>query len=209
MNVVIVDDHPLVRQGLYAVLSSENDIRISGEASNVPEATELILKQEPDIALIDLRLADKSGLEIVKMCKAKNSPSKYIILTSSAEREDFQQAGEAGVDGYILKDAFPEELLTAVRLVYKGRKYYDPSLLEFIINKKEDRSYQQLTQREREVLEALGEGLCNKEIAGKLYISEYTVKKHVSQIFSKLELTDRTQAALYARDRQEHLRQIR
>ncbi len=114
MNVVIVDDHPLVRQGLYAVLSSENDIRISGEASNVPEATELILNQEPDIALIDLRLADKSGLEIVKMCKAKNSPSKYIILTSSAEREDFQQAGEAGVDGYILKDAFPEELLTAV-----------------------------------------------------------------------------------------------
>jgi DNA-binding NarL/FixJ family response regulator len=81
--------------------------------------------------------------------------------------------------------------------------------LEFIINKKEDRSYQQLTQREREVLEALGEGLCNKEIAGKLYISEYTVKKHVSQIFSKLELTDRTQAALYARDRQEHLRQIK
>ncbi|HHV65397.1 MAG TPA: response regulator transcription factor [Peptococcaceae bacterium] len=206
MNVVIVDDHPLVRQGLYAVLSAENDIRITGEASGVPEATELILNLEPDIALIDLRLADHSGLEIVKKCKAKNSPSKYIILTSSVEHEDFRQAGEVGVDGYILKDAFPEELLTAVRLVYKGRKYYDPSLLEFVLKREEDRSYQQLTQREREVLGALGEGLCNKEIANKLYISEYTVKKHVSQILSKLELADRTQAALYARERQERLR---
>ena len=112
-------------------------------------------------------------------------------------KKDFRRARELGVDGYVLKEAFPEELIAAIRLVYRGRKYYDPSMVDLVMNKDEDDSLiEQLTPRELEVLRALGEGLNNKDIAKKLFITEYTVKKHVSQILAKLDLTGRTQAAL-------------
>lgn len=202
MNIVIVDDHPLVRQGLTAVLSAEGDMNLIGEAANADEALEIITRTKPDIALVDLRLMDVSGLDIVKVCKEKVPVCKYIILTSSVDQEDFRRARELGVDGYVLKEAFPEELIAAIRLVYRGRKYYDPSMVDFIMNKDEnDFRIEQLTPRELEVLRTLGEGLKNKDIAKKLFITEYTVKKHVSQILAKLDLADRTQAALYAVDK--------
>lgn len=199
MNIVIVDDHPLVLQGLTAVISVERDMNLIGEAANASEAVEIVTRMKPDIALVDLRLMDVSGLDIVKMCKEKVPACKYIILTSSVDQDDFRRARELGVDGYVLKEAFPEELISAIRLVYRGRKYYDPSMVDLMLNKDEiDSHVEQLTPRELEVLSALGEGLNNKDIAKKLFITEYTVKKHVSQVLAKLDLTGRTQAALYA-----------
>ena len=203
MNIVIVDDHPLVRQGLSAVISVEGDMNLIGEAANADEALEIITRTKPDIALVDLRLMGVSGLEIVKACMEKVPACKYIILTFSADREDFRHARELGVDGYVLKEAFPEELISAIRLVYRGRKYYDPSMVDLMMNYKaeSDSSLEQLTPRESEVLRALGEGLDNRGIAKKLFITEYTVKKHVSQVLAKLDLTGRTQAALYAMEK--------
>lgn len=202
MNIVIVDDHPLIRQGLIAVISVEGDMNLIGEAANGDEAVETIMRTKPDIALVDLRLMDMSGLDIVKKCMAKVPACKYIILTSSVDQEDFRRARELGVDGYVLKEAFPEELISAIRLVYRGRKYYDPSMVDLMMNKDEnDFRIEQLTSREFEVLRALGEGLKNKDIAKKLFITEYTVKKHVSQVLAKLDLADRTQAALYAQEK--------
>lgn len=202
MNIMIVDDHPLVRQGLMAVISAEGDMHIVGEASTRDEAVALAARANPNVALIDLRLADSSGFEIVRSCKEKVPECKYIILTSSVEREDFSQAREIGVEGYVLKEAFPEELISAIRLIGRGRKYYDPGMIDCMMSRDEsDEQVEQLTPRELEVLRALGEGLNNKEIAKKLFITEYTVKKHVSQVLGKLGLADRTQAALYAREK--------
>jgi DNA-binding NarL/FixJ family response regulator len=200
MKIVIVDDHPLVRQGLEAVLSTETDMTIVGKASNAGEAVDLICSAFPDIVLVDLMLSGSSGLDVIKTCKEKVSTCKYIVLTSSVSQDDFQTADQIGADGYILKEAFPEELISAIRLIYRGRKFYDPLVIEFMMKKETSNSMQQLTSRERDVLTTLSEGLSNKEIAKKLVITEFTVKKHVSQILAKLELADRTQAALYARD---------
>lgn len=202
MNILIVDDHPLVRQGLTAVISVEADLNLVGEAATGNEAVSMVAKTNPDVALVDLRLADTSGLEIIKMCKEKDSRCKFIVLTSSADKDDFRRAQDLGVDGYVLKEAYPEELISAIRLVYRGRKYYDPGMIDCMMSKDEsDGHVEQLTPRELEVLVTLGEGLNNKQIAKKLFITEYTVKKHVSQVLAKLELGDRTQAALYAREK--------
>lgn len=199
MKVLLIDDHPLVRRGLASVLSLEKDIEIVGEASNMIDALKAIELHNPDLALVDIRLGNEYGLDIIEKSKSKNTSCKFIVLTSSSSDGDFKKAEEAGALGYILKEALPEELLFAVRLVSRGRKYYDPGLMELLMkesSKNDLDSY--LTAREKEVLKALGEGLSNKDIAEKLYITEYTVKKHVSQILGKLELADRTQAALYA-----------
>lgn len=205
MHIVIIDDHPLVRQGLSAVLSTEDDMLMVGEASSSTEGIRLICEKQPDVAIVDLRLGDSCGLDTIRSCKEKTTGCRYIILTSSADRDDFCKAEEIGADGYILKQAFPEEIISAVRLVHRGRKYFDPIMVETFMNNKTHDPFGELTSRERDVLEALGEGLRNKEIAMKLFITEFTVKKHVSQILAKLELSDRTQAALLARDRRSSL----
>ncbi|NLX63266.1 MAG: response regulator transcription factor [Clostridiaceae bacterium] len=199
MKILLIDDHPLVRKGLASVLSLEKDIEIVGEAGNISDALKAIELYNPDLVLVDIRLGNEDGLDIIEKSRSKNATCKFIILTSSGSDDDFKRAEEAGALGYILKEALPEELLLAVRLVSKGRKYYDPGIMELLMKEssKNDQD-SNLTAREKEVLKALGEGLSNKDIAEKLYITEYTVKKHVSQILSKLELADRTQAALYA-----------
>ncbi|MNC42708.1 Transcriptional regulatory protein DevR (DosR) [compost metagenome] len=148
--------------------------------------------------LIDLRLADESGLDVIKAARARGLSSKFILLTSSASREDFLKAEEVLVDGYVLKEALPEELLFAIQLVHKGRKYYDPGLMEDKMRMSGSSPTDELTPKEKEVLIELGQGACNKDIASRLFISEFTVKKHVSQILAKLQVADRTQAALYA-----------
>jgi len=201
MHIVIIDDHPLVCQGLSAVLSIEDDMNIVGEASIANEGFQLICEKQPDVAIVDLRLGDTCGLDLIQSCKEKIPNCKYIVLTSSADRNDFCKADEIGADGYILKQAFPEEIIAAVRLVHRGRKYFDPVMVESVMHNKIRDPFGMLTSRERDVLDALGQGLRNSEIASKLFITEFTVKKHVSQILAKLELSDRTQAALMARDR--------
>jgi len=158
----------------------------------------MIKQNKPDLALIDLRLGTECGLDIISAAKKHDVGTKFIVLTSSASIDDFMMAEECGAEGYILKEALPEELLFAIRLVNRGRKYYDPELLEYKLKQHDNAYSEQLTDREKEVLKELGNGLNNRQIAEKLFITENTVKKHVSQILAKLNLNDRTQAALYA-----------
>jgi two-component system, NarL family, nitrate/nitrite response regulator NarL len=202
MRIVIVDDHPLVRRGLTSILSLEESIEVLGEATSVKEAIELFKNVKPDLALVDLRLADESGLDLIEDAHRQGLLCKFVVLTSSRNEDDFMQAKESGVDGYVLKEALPEELIQALKIVSKGRKYYDPGVLDLLIKSddifEEDEHLEQLTPKEKEVLIELGKGHSNREISRSLFITEYTVKKHVSQILAKLGLTDRTQAALFA-----------
>ena len=198
MKIVIVDDHPLVRRGLASVIAMQSNLNFAGEATNGREALQVIEEIQPDLVLIDLKLADESGLDVIKAARTRGIASKFILLTSSASREDFLKAEEVLVDGYVLKEALPEELLFAIQLVHKGRKYYDPGLMEDKMRMSGNSPTDELTPKEKEVLIELGQGACNREIASRLFISEFTVKKHVSQILAKLQVADRTQAALYA-----------
>lgn len=198
MKVVIIDDHPLVIKGLNTILSLEKEIEVVGEAYDVKNGIEIIISTKPDIALIDLRLGISSGLDILSKIDKEKSNCKFVILTTSSGEVDFKNCKEANVDGYILKDAFPEEICYALKVIAKGRKYYDPGVLENIITTQDEIAIDCLTTREKDVLASLARGLSNKEIAKSLYITEYTVKKHVSQVLDKLDLSDRTQAAIYA-----------
>ena len=200
IKILIVDDHPLVRQGLMSLLTLEDDLSLIGEAANNSEAFQIIMEKKPDVVLVDLRLGKESGFDLIDKVSAKDDyPCKFIVLTSSAHLADFQKAQKMGANGYILKEALPEEMLHAIRLISTGRKYYDPGIMEMVMQVEiEENSHNTLTPKELEVLQELGIGLSNREIASKLFISENTVKKHVSQILEKLNLSDRTQAALFA-----------
>ncbi|WP_342600204.1 response regulator transcription factor [Psychrobacillus sp. FSL H8-0483] len=202
MKVVIIDDHPLIRKGLKSLFSLDGSMEVLGEATNSRDALNLLNMVKPDIAIVDLRLGEESGLELIKEAIRKGIVCKFVVLTSSAEEEDFKLAKEIGVDGYLLKEALPEELLHALSMISKGRKYYDPGVLDLVMKSntslQDDEHIEQLTPKEKEILIELGKGHSNKEISKTLYITEFTVKKHVSQVFAKLGLADRTQAALYA-----------
>ena len=202
MKIIIVDDHPLVRKGLKSILSLDESMKVLGEATNRREAMELFKTTEPDLALVDLRLANESGLDLITEAIRQGITCKFVILTSSTSEDDFKLAKEIGVDGYVLKEALPEELMHALRIIGRGRKYYDPGVLDLLMNASDshadDGHIEQLTPKEKEVLLELGMGLSNKEISETMYITEYTVKKHVSQVLAKLGLADRTHAALYA-----------
>ncbi len=197
MRVLIVDDHPLVRMGISTALSFEENIEEVIEASNVAEALRKLSQQRIEIALIDLNLGKEQGLDIILKARRRGFLTKFIILTSSLRREDFERAREIGVDGYILKEAFPEDILYALSVVSRGKNYIDPELLSYKMKGTMQSGLDELTQRERDVLMELGKGLSNSQIAQRLHISENTVKKHVSNILSKLELHHRTEAALF------------
>lgn len=197
MKILIVDDHPLVRKGVSSTLSFEEEAEEIFEASNIEEAILLINAKKPELVIVDLYLGNEDGLEIVRRAKSKNTDAKFMVLTSSLKKEDFLRSEEVGVDGYILKEAFAEDILYAVHVVLRGKKFIDPEILKYQSSYSQKNSrLSELTPRENDVLVALGKGLSNQEIADELFISEHTVKKHISNILSKLELSHRTQAAL-------------
>jgi len=195
MKMLIVDDHPLVRKGLVSAFSAEKDIDSIKEASNVEEAVNILHSFNPDIAILDLRLGKEDGLEIVVQAKKEGVSTKFLILTSSSKKEDFIRAQKIGVDGFILKEAFAEDIIYAIHVLARGKKFYDPEITQSISSEEEE--LRELTPRERDVLLELGKGLSNIQIANRLYISENTVKKHIGSIFSKLGISHRVEAVLY------------
>lgn len=198
VRIVIIDDHPIVQQGLERCLSMEEDMEVVGIASSCPEGVELISEQKPDLAIVDMRMPDGGGLELIRQAKKFLPGCRFLILTSYSSQGEVAEAVSVNVDGYILKDALPEELLNAIRIIARGRRYYDPEIMDSIINREEKDPLDILTGRELEILHALAEGMNNRDMAKEFYISENTVKKHVCNILGKLEFHDRTQAALFA-----------
>ncbi len=201
IRLILLDDHPLVRKGIEAATRFEENIELLGCAANIGEALQLLEECQPDVALVDLKLQDEYGLDLVRQGKSVSPQTRYIILTSYATEDEIRSALAEDVDGYILKEALPEELIAAINSVGRGRKYFDPAVVQFAMEqsgRKQRPHLDELTPRELEVLKALGRGLNNRCIAEELFISEHTVKKHVGAILNKLALEDRTQAALYA-----------
>ncbi len=198
--MLLVDDHPLVAQGLQAVIQHDDDFEIAGYATNKADAMRMYEEIQPDMVLVDLRLPGESGLDIISSLRKANASAKCVVLTSSSSVYEVREALDMGVDGYILKEALPEELLGALRRISQGRKHFDSKAMEVMVQAKgaDAAAVKELTGREVEVLKELAAGRSNKIIADRLFITENTVKKHISSILIKLQLSDRTQAALYA-----------
>lgn len=206
IRVMIADDHSMVRQGLKQILELENDIKVIAQACNGEEAVNLASQQRPDVILMDINMPGMNGLQALKTLKDKVEQYKVIVLTIHQDREYLFKTLQMGADGYVLKDAESIVLVEAIRSVHMGQSYIQPNMTRELVKEfnrvtlyEKDRGEDNyLTDREVEVLKLIAEGLINKEIAKKLYISEKTVKNHVSNIFRKINVADRTQAAIYA-----------
>ncbi|MGG3942274.1 response regulator transcription factor [Peribacillus psychrosaccharolyticus] len=202
IRLILADDHHIVRKGLVLFLGTHKDLEIIGEAENGLIAIELAKTLNPDIILMDLSMPILDGIEATKAILAENPEAKIMILTSFSDKDHVIPALEAGASGYQFKDSDPDQLVTAIRSLNQGEKQLDPkvtsSLLTYLQGQKEHSPIQELTKREKEVLKEITLGKSNKEIAAALFITEKTVKTHISNILSKLCLQDRTQAALYA-----------
>ncbi len=202
IKVLIVDDHPIVRQGLRGFLSSRDGIVVVGEAEDGDSAVREAARLSPDVVLMDLVMPGGGGVEAIRRLRAAGERPRVIVLTSFSGDDQVVAAVRAGAAGYLLKDVPPAELEAAVRTVHQGGALLDTSVVASVMAEVarggSAPGLDELTPRERDVLRLLAEGLSNRELAARLYVSEKTVKTHVSSILSKLHLTDRTQAALFA-----------
>lgn len=203
IKVMIADDHSLIREGLRQLLEFDGSIEIIAEASNGIECLEKLNNFEPDVLLLDINMPEKNGIDVLKEMKEKGSSVKVLILTVHNELEYLMNAVDIGVDGYILKDSDFVELKRAINAVLDGDNYIQPSLIPALNNQLVNRDVEKdkialLTSRELEVLAQVANGMFNKEIATNLNISERTVKNHISNIFKKIDVSDRTQAAVFA-----------
>lgn len=203
IRILIADDHHVVRRGLVFFLKTQKDIEIIGEAKNGEEAVQLADRLQPDLILMDLMMPVMDGIEATKEIKKKHGASiQVLMLTSFSDQNHVIPAIEAGAAGYQLKDIEPDELVNSIRKLLSGENSLHPKATNHLLTRisKQDPPHKihTLTKREKDVLAELTKGKSNKEIASSLYITEKTVKTHISNIFSKLEVSDRTQAALYA-----------
>ncbi|MDU5083543.1 response regulator transcription factor [uncultured Tissierella sp.] len=206
IKVIIADDHALIREGIKQILELENDIVVIGQASNGEEAFIMATELDPDIILLDINMPKLNGIETLRKFKDMGITSKVIILTIHEDKEYILKTLKLGANGYMLKDSNADSLIKGIRDVAKGEKYIQPSVADLVSRSSNYDEYfnisidkiNSLTKREYEVLILIAEGLNNKDIADRLYISEKTVKNHVSNIFKKLDLNDRVQAAIFA-----------
>lgn len=219
IRLLIADDHAMVRKGLQVFLATQPDLEVVGEASNGQEALDQAELLQPHVILMDLHMPLLSGIETASRLRISHPETKVIVLTSFADQEHVVPAIRAGVKGYLLKEIEPDELTRAIRRVHAGQVELHPAAAEQIMQAMADpdaavdsvprsgeergevastQGLEQLTKREREVLGLIAHGMSNKDIAQQLIITEKTVKTHVSHILDKLELADRTQAAIYA-----------
>lgn len=203
IRVLIADDHHVVRRGLLFFLKTQKDIDVVGEAKNGIEAVQLVKELKPDIVLMDLVMPEMDGIEATRTIKAELPEVEVIILTSFSDKDHVLPAIEAGAAGYQLKDIEPDDLVSSIRQVMRGESIMHPVAtiqLEEQLREEENLPHVKnpLTRREQDVLAELTKGKSNREIASSLFVTEKTVKTHISNIFAKLEVQDRTQAALYA-----------
>lgn len=203
IEVVIVDDHKMVREGIRKLLEFDGKIKVVGEADNGLECLKLLNNNIPDVLLLDINMPEMNGLEVLKYIRKNKINVKVIILTVHNEIEYLINAVDMNVDGYILKDSESEILKNAIFAVCDGENYIQEELIPMLnsrmINRDIDKErLKSLTKREIEVLKSIAAGLLNKEIATNLGISERTVKNHISNIFKKIDVADRTQAAVFA-----------
>lgn len=203
INIMIADDHTMMREGIKQLLEFDGDIKVIAEASDGNECLQKLENVHPDVLLLDINMPEKNGLEVLKELKKKENLTKVLILTVHNEVEYLVNAVDIGVDGYILKDSGSAELKRAIFTIMEDETFIQPSLIPLLNARliKRDRDIDKvdlLTKREREVLIQVANGMFNKEIADCLLISERTVKNHISSIFRKIEVFDRTQAAVFA-----------
>lgn len=206
IRIVVVDDHPIVRDGLVAVLSTQPDLDVVGQAADGREVVEQVLALQPDVVLLDLELPGMDGVQALEQLKRLGQPVRAIAFTAFDTDERIVSAVRAGAKGYLLKGAPREELFTAIRVVNAGGSLLQPLVASRLLERVSEEEapeaeVESLTPREREVLDWLAQGSPNKEIAERLGISQRTVKFHVSAILAKLGATNRTEAAAVARQR--------
>ena len=203
IRIFHADDHMLVREGVKALLATEPDMALVGEADNGITAVTEIIRLQPDVILLDLQMPGKTGLEVIPEIKTAVPNARILVVTSFADNENVFPAIKAGALGYLLKDSSPHDLLHAIRDVYAGQSSLHPIIAHKVIlelNKPSSLplTEEPLTERELEILKYIAQGKTNQEIADVLVVSERTIRTHVSHILSKLHLANRTQAALYA-----------
>lgn len=203
VKIMIADDHSMIREGLKNLLELDGDIQVIAEAVDGEDCLEKLQLVKPDVLLLDINMPKKNGLEVLKSLKSRRSKLKVLVLTVHNETEYLMKAVDIGVNGYVLKDSESAELEKAIFTVADGETYIQPSLIpalnaKMIETNKDAEKIKSLTKRELDVLKLLAVGMFNKEVGKRLEISERTVKNHVSNIFKKLGVTDRTQAAVFA-----------
>ena len=203
IRVLIADDHAIVRKGISALLATEPDLVVVGEAEDGMHAIVQARALEPDVVLMDLVMPEVDGIEAIRQITAERKDSRILVLTSFAADSKVFPAIKAGAQGYLLKDSGPDELVRAIRQIHRGESSLHPAIARKLLQEltspqEQPATASPLTEREVEVLRLIALGCCNREIGEELVISETTVRTHVSNILSKLHLASRTQAALYA-----------
>lgn len=204
IEIIIADDHMMIREGLKQLLELDGTMKVIAEANDGEECLNLLNKKiHPDILLLDINMPKKNGIEVLEYIKQNKIPVKVLILTVHNEVEYLLKAVDIGIDGYLLKDSSYDELKEAIDVVISGNTYIQPSLLPVLNESMEDYALDKekiewLTKRELDVLRLISEGCSNKKISDELTISERTVKNHISHIFRKIDVEDRTQAAVFA-----------
>lgn len=200
IRVLVVDDHKVVRAGLEAVIEEQADIELVSSAAGGAEAIELAKRTRPDVIVMDISMPDLDGVEATRRILSENPEARIMMLSSFGDRSRVLAAVQAGAVGYVLKDADTEELLRAIRTTARGDTPLDPRVARVLVADRAALGTAQLSEREREVLALVASGLSNKHIARRLGIVEATVKTHLTSIFTRIGASDRTQAAIWARE---------
>ncbi len=203
IKILVVDDHPVVRKGMVAMLETEPDLEVAGECANGAEALEKYASLRPDVVLMDLVMPVMDGIEAIQKMRSLDPDAHVLVLTSFTTDDKVFAAIKAGAAGYLLKDSDPDDLIRAIHQVQRGESSLHPAIARKLLAELSQppapkAAPETLTEREKEVLTCIAQGLNNQEIAEKMVVSRATVHSHVSRILAKLQLDSRTQAALYA-----------